>query len=135
MPRLRGFTLIELMIVVAVITILTTIAWPSYTRYVKRGNRAQAQQFMLDMSSREEAYLLDARQYTSALDSTGLNLSRAGWTCTATTCSNANYNISVTATAGPPPAYTINATAIGTQATDGNLSLDNLGVKTPSNLW
>lgn len=131
----RGFTLIELMIVVAVITILTTIAWPSYTRYVKRGNRSDAQQFMLDISSREEAFLLDARNYTGALDSTGLNLTRNGWACTATTCSNPNYDITVTATAGPPPAYTINAVAKGSQATDGNLSLNNLGAKSPPDLW
>lgn len=135
MRRERGFTLIELMIVVAVITILTTVAWPSYTRYVKRGIRSDAQQFMLDISSRQEQYLLDARNYTAALDSTGLNLTRSGWACTATTCSNPNYDITVNATSGPPPAYTINAVAKGNQASDGNLSLNNLGVKTPATLW
>jgi type IV pilus assembly protein PilE len=131
----RGFTLIELMIVVAVVTILTTIAWPSYTRYVMRGNRAQAQQFILDISSREEQYLLDARAYTGALDATGLNLVRQGWTCSATTCSNPNYDITVAASAGPPPAYTVTATAKGSQTSDGNLTLNNLGARTPANLW
>jgi len=135
MRRARGFTLIEVLIVVAVITILTTVAWPSYSRYVKRGYRAAAQQFMMDISSREEQYLLDARTYTAALDGTGLNLVRQGWTCSATTCSNPNYAITVTATAGPPPGYTINATATGSQVTDGNLSLNNLGAKTPANYW
>jgi type IV pilus assembly protein PilE len=130
-----GFTLVEVLIVVAVITILTAIAWPSYTRYVMRGKRADAQQFMMDISSRQEQYLLDARAYTGALDSTGLNLVRQGWTCSATTCSNANYDITVAATAGPPPAYTITATAKSTQVNDGNLSLNNLGAKTPANLW
>ena len=38
-------------------------------------------------------------------------------------------------TAGPPPAYTINATAKLTQVNDGNLSLNNLGAKTPTNKW
>jgi len=131
----RGFTLIELMIVVVVVAVLATVAWPSYTSYVKRAKRSDAQQFMLDISSREEHYLLDARAYTGALDSTGLNLTRQDWTCSATTCSNANYDITVAATAGPPPAYSISATAKGSQASDGNLSLNNLGVKTPGNLW
>src|SRR5919197_116295 len=114
MRSARGFTLIEVLIVVAVITILTAIAWPSYTRYVMRGKRADAQQVMMDISSREEQYLLDARAYTAALDGTGLNLARQGWTCSAATCSNANYDITVTVTAGPPPAYKINATAKST---------------------
>ena len=131
----RGFTLVEVLIVVAVISILSAVAWPSYTRYVMRGKRADAQQVMMDISSREEQYLLDARAYTAAVDNTGLNIARQGWTCTATTCSNANYDITVTATAGPPPAYTINATAKSTQVADGNLSLDNLGAKTPANKW
>ncbi|HZS68456.1 MAG TPA: type IV pilin protein [Burkholderiales bacterium] len=131
----RGFTLVELLIVVAVITILTAVAWPSYTRYVMRGKRADAQQLMMDISSREEQYLLDARAYTAALDGTGLNLVRQGWTCTATTCSNPNYDITVTVTAGPPPAYTVNATAKLTQVNDGNLSLNNLGAKTPASKW
>ena len=135
MRSARGFTLVEVLIVVAVITILTTIAWPSYSRYVIRAKRADAQTVMMDISGREEQYLLDARAYTAALDATGLNLVRQGWTCSATTCSNPNYNITVTATAGPPPAYTINATAVGSQAIDGNLSLNNLGAKTPANKW
>jgi len=130
-----GFTLVEVLIVVAIIAILTAVAWPSYTRYVMRGKRADAQTLMMFISSREEQYLLDARAYTAALDSTGLNLARQGWTCSATTCSNANYDITVTVTAGPPPAYTINATAKSTQVSDGNLSLNNLGAKTPANLW
>ena len=131
----RGFTLVELLIVIAVITILTAVAWPSYTRYVMRGKRADAQQVMMDISSREEQYLLDARAYTAAVDATGLNIARQGWTCTATTCSNPNYDITVAVTAGPPPTYTITATAKLTQVADGNLTLNNLGAKTPSNKW
>ncbi|MFN2644779.1 MAG: type IV pilin protein [Burkholderiales bacterium] len=137
MRRTRAFTLIEAMIVVVVISILASLAWPSYTRYLKRGYRAAAQQFMLDIANREEQFLLDARAYTGVLDNSagGLNLSRQGWTCGATTCSHTKYDITVNATAGPPPAYTITATAKGDQVSDGDLTVNNLGVKTPTSLW
>lgn len=66
--RHRGFTLIELMIVVAVVAILTMIAYPSYLNYVIRANRSQAQQFLMDIAQREEQFRLDQGQYTTDLN-------------------------------------------------------------------
>jgi type IV pilus assembly protein PilE len=130
----RGFTLIELMIVVAVIGILAAVAYPSYQSYVARANRADAQQFMMKMDSRQKQLLIEQRAYATAPNA--LNVSSQGWTCTTTQCSNSNFiitfNPAVDNTA-TPPSYTIEALAQGTgcstQKKDGDLTLSSTGVK------
>lgn len=132
LARAAGFTLLELMIVVAIVGILSAIAYPSYQSYVRKGNRSEAQQFMLEISNRQEQYVLDSRAYTATLASGGLNVARQDWTCVTTTCTNKFYSIAVTLTAGPPQTYSITATATGTQAADGNLTYTSAGVKSRS---
>ncbi len=140
-----GFTLIELMVVVAILAILAAVAIPSYQNYNKRANRSAAAQIMLNIQNREELYILDARAYSGNVGSAGLNIAHDGWTCTndatvpsASTCSSNFYTVSVALVAGPPPSYTITAVPrAGTyQAggstpadTDGTLTLTSAGTR------
>ena len=136
----RGITLIELLIVVAVIGILAAVAYPSYEAYIIRSNRSAAQQLMLKIASREEQYRLDAKSYTATLGGTGgLNIIEQGWDCTSTNtqCTNGNYTITVT---GPPTTYTITAVGSTRQKNgpggDGaDLTLTDQGVKEPAAKW
>lgn len=111
----HGFTLIELMITVAVIGILAAVAFPSYTQYIVRANRSAAQSFMFTVANRQEQSMLNARSYFAVATGTA-----AEWTAASISVPTevqANYVITVTSdNIGPPPTYTITATPIGVQA-------------------
>lgn len=132
----RGFTLIELMLVVAVIGILASIAVPSYQRYVQASKVSAVQQFMLGIASMQEQYRMEYRSYvigSSALAKLKLNDDYA---------SNAtvrdNYDISLEALPGQEETtYVIVATpkSTGSMAGTDTLRLTSTGAKAPVDLW
>lgn len=122
-----GFSLIELMIAVAVVAILAAIAYPSYQDQLRRSHRASAQAFMMEIANREQQYLLDARNY--AVGSTAI----ASLNLTIPPDVSPYYTISITPSApSTPPSYTITATPASgsSQVADGALTLDHEGRKT-----
>lgn len=130
MNKARGFTLVEVMIVVTIIGILSAIAYPSYQRYIMRSYRADAQQFMMKMDSRQRQLLIEQRAYATTPDV--LNVGSSGWGCTSANCTNGKYTITfnpAVSNAATPPSYTICALPSTQQAADGTLTLDSTGVK------
>ena len=67
MRRISGMTLIELMMVLAVLALLVAIALPSYQGYLARGIRSQGQQFLMDIAQAQEQFFLDQRSYATDL--------------------------------------------------------------------
>ena len=136
----HGFTLIELMITVAIVGILATVAYPSYTQYIVRANRSAAQSFMFSVNNKQEQYMLDARKYAGGASALAdLNMivpadvaSRYGITvaCTMPTAAG-----NCAALAGVPT-YTITGTPIGSQLVNdtrcATLTLNHLGAKAPT---
>ena len=125
----KGFTLIELMIVTAIIAIIAGVSIPAYNSYARKAKRSDAQQLMLDIANRQQQYLFNARQYTTS--PAALNVTKEGWSCDATDCDNNFYTVVTTVVnTATPPTFTITATATGSQAVDGNLTLTSAGART-----
>ena len=125
----KGFTLIELMISVAVIGILAAIAYPSYTQFVAKGARADALAGLMHVANLQEQYYIDHRVFTN--DMTKLGLAADPWKV-----ENNFFEIDTTLNTG---GYSVVATAIGVQATRdaacASITLSSTGAKAPTACW
>jgi type IV pilus assembly protein PilE len=123
--RHRGFTLIELMVTVAIIGVLAAVAYPAYTQYIVRGKRSAAESFIVTVANKQEQAMLNARAYQSTL---------AALSMTTPSEVNGVYSITITAdNTAAPPAYTVTAAPLGKQATNdtkcGSLTYTQTGTK------
>lgn len=120
--RTKGFTLIELMIAVVIVGILAAIAYPSYSNYVQKSRRAEAQAELLRIAQLQERYYADNNTYATSLSDLGVS----------STTPEGYYSLSLAST-NPTETFTATATAIGAQANDtscATLSIDAAGQKT-----
>ena len=116
--RQQGFTLIELLIALACVTLLASLAWPSYQSLVLRSQRAQARASLLQAAHWFERAASANGSYPLAADVPASVLQIDGQ----------RYKMTVTSTA---QSYMLNATPVGAQAADtcGALTLNHLGVR------
>lgn len=131
-----GFSLIELMIVVAIVAILATVALPSYQDHTRKAKRAVAAAALMDLAAKQQAYLLDRRQFTSTL-------SDLRFTVPSEIASDFTFSVSNVNNAATPPTFTVNVTPTSSLMLGDTcgisasvpLALDQAGTKTPAACW
>ena len=126
-----GFTLLELMIVLAIIAILAAIAYPSYQESVRRGRRAEARAALAELIQQQERYMTQNNTYLAfSAGATGVPFK----TFVGNSLGEATYTLSVEACTGRTVRECILATAILKSSLQdprvGSLSLTSTGVKT-----
>jgi len=121
--RSNGFTLIELMIVVAIVSILAAVAYYNYSRYTMRARRADGKNLLTLAAAAEERYYTNYNKYSTTAATIGA----------ATSSDKGYYTLTIAnGTTGDTQSYKLTATPQSPQDKDtgcGNLTLDNTGTK------
>ena len=130
--RLRGFSLIELMVAMAIVAILAMVAYPSYGNYVRRGSREAAKSELLQLASLQEKIYLNSSSYATSMTTAYNGRSDGGLGKATGKTDDAKYTVSITPTAGPTQTYTITATPVAgmTQESDGTITISSDGSRT-----
>ena len=128
----RGFSLLELLIVLVVAGIIASIALPAYQEQARKARRAEGHAALYDSASRQEEFFLNNKTYTTTVGPGGLNA--------LSPTENGYYTITVDAPSAAcliNRCYQLRATPQGNQASDscGALTLDFDRIKNPANCW
>ena len=139
----RGFTLIELMIIVAIVGILASIAYPAYQDSVRKAKRADGINALVKLQLAQEKFRANCRFYAGAISAAAGATNTCGASAAAssipfaTTSEGGYYTIAVTAATGN--SFTISADPTGAQAgdtaCDPMVYVHSTGAKTPAGCW
>lgn len=129
----RGFTLIELMIVVIVVAILAAVAYPSFLNQIRKSRRADAVDAAARIQQAEERWRANNTTYTATIAAGGLNLSATSvggyYGMAVSAASGTGYTLTATAVAGTSQAADTGCTVMTVTVTNGN------AVNTPAICW
>jgi len=116
----KGFSLIELMIVISVVAILVTLSYPSYVNFIRKADRAEAQVELLDWTNRQQVWRADHPSYNTGINPTDTEF----------------YEYTIVAT---DTSFTLTATALNGQTADkedgvscSTLTLNHAGMQGPA---
>lgn len=128
-----GFTLIELMIAVAVVSILASVAYPTYVDHVTRSNRAEALRELTRFANLEEQYFIDHRNYTGNINELGVGSGSQY------TTESGNYKIKLKSFDVNTGTFNLQAKALASQLANDSacakIYITNTSKKTPEECW
>lgn len=128
-PRQRGFTLIELVITVAIVALLASIALPSYRQYVTRSSREAVQSELIELAGIQDKIFLNSNAYAASVTAAYTGASTGGLGVTSGRSRDGRYTIGARVAGA---SFTLTATPVAgtSQAGDGNLTVDSQGQRT-----
>lgn len=134
----NGFTLVELLIAMAVVGILATLVYPSYRDYIVRSSRVAAQGELLELSAVQEKIFLNSNAYSASVTALYDGTAAGGLGKTSGKTDDRRYTISISAPSAQ--SYTLIATPdpATPQASDGTFSLSSTGARScgpPAPSW
>lgn len=146
--RQSGFSLVELIVVAAVIGILTAISLPAYRDYIIRANKSAAKAVLMEVASRQEQFVMKAGAYSDSYNAAGCVFGELAYTAPAEVCANFDIVLTAGTNSGSTvaalqglPIFTISVSGKAGTGQEGYpvvtspLSINQFGLKLPVQEW